>query len=148
MAKKRESAEELSVGEVASRAGVAVSALHFYESKGLILSRRNGANQRRYSRAVLRMVSIIKVAQSLGFSLGEIKGMLSGLSKTSVNTEKEWRGLARTWRRDLDARIERLTLLRDRLDGCIGCGCLATRVCPLRNPEDRLAGQGPGAHLW
>ena len=138
---------ELSVGQVAARSGVAVSAMHFYESKGLISGKRNEGNQRRYPRAVLRLVSIIKVAQSLGFSLREIKKALSVLPKNRPLDQNEWSILAKHWRRDLDDRIQQLRKLRDQLDGCIGCGCLATSSCPLRNPEDRLSKKGPGPRL-
>lgn len=140
-------AQELYVGEVAERAGVAVSALHFYESKGLISSRRNDGNQRRYPRAVLRLVSIIKVAQGLGFTLQEIRKALSVLPKNRTPSQAEWTELSRSWKHDLDDRIERLTRLRDQLNGCIGCGCLATKTCPLRNPDDKLAKKGPGPRL-
>ncbi len=144
---RKDASDDLTVGQVAKRAGVAISALHFYESKGLITARRNDGNQRRFSRAVLRFVSIIKVAQSLGFSLREIKKALSVLPKNDVPSNQQWSELGKIWKKDLDQRIQRLTKLRNQLDGCIGCGCLATKSCPLRNPEDKLAKKGPGAHL-
>lgn len=138
---------ELTVGEVSKRTGVAISALHFYEQKGLISSRRNSGNQRRYNRDVLRRVSVIKVAQSLGLSLSSIKRALSTLPKNKIATEDDWSRLSDRWRDDLNARIEKLIQLRDQLNYCIGCGCLSMKACPLRNPWDRLAKEGPGPRL-
>jgi MerR family redox-sensitive transcriptional activator SoxR len=136
---------EFSVGEVARRAGVAVSALHFYEARGLIRSNRTGGNQRRYGPDVLRRVAIIKVAQEAGIPLGEIGGQLDSLPQGRTPTKSDWTVLSRKWRDDLDRRIRQLEALRDGLDDCIGCGCLSITKCRLRNPEDRLATQGPGA---
>jgi MerR family transcriptional regulator, redox-sensitive transcriptional activator SoxR len=130
----------LSVGEVARRSGVSVSALHFYEREGLIHGWRSAGNQRRYERAVLRRVAIIKVAQAVGIPLAEIKARLDTVPKGKAG----WNRLARDWRADLDRRIALLSRLRDRLDGCIGCGCLSVDDCPLRNPEDRVATEGAG----
>jgi MerR family redox-sensitive transcriptional activator SoxR len=138
---------ELTVGEVAARSGVAVSTLHFYEAQGLIRSWRNQGNQRRYARDVLRRVAIIKVAQRTGISLAVIRDALKTLPSGRTPTTEDWKKLSVKWRADLDDRIQRLTRLRDRLDGCIGCGCLSLGVCPLRNPCDRLAKQGPGPQL-
>jgi MerR family redox-sensitive transcriptional activator SoxR len=138
---------ELSVGEVAHRSGVAVSTLHFYEAKGLIRSRRTDGNQRRYGRDVLRRVAIIKVAQKTGLSLATIRHALAALPQDRMPTATDWRRLSESWRNELDARITRLMRLRDNLDGCIGCGCLSLDLCPLRNPDDCLAQEGPGAAL-
>lgn len=138
---------ELTVGEVAARSGVAVSTLHFYEAQGLIRSWRNQGNQRRYARDVLRRVAVIKVAQRTGISLAVIRDALKTLPSGRTPTTEDWKKLSVKWRADLDDRIQRLTRLRDRLDGCIGCGCLSLGVCPLRNPCDRLAKQGPGPQL-
>ncbi|MDZ4366958.1 MAG: redox-sensitive transcriptional activator SoxR [Afipia sp.] len=140
-------ARELTVGEVAQRSGVAISTLHFYESKGLIASRRNQGNQRRYPRAVLRQVAIIKVAQSTGVPLAAICDALTSLPKGRSPTARDWARLSASWRADLDKRIAKLTRLRDQLGGCIGCGCLSLKTCPLRNPSDRLSKQGSGARL-
>lgn len=137
----------LTVGEVARRSGVAVSALHFYEAKGLIRSARSKGNQRRYPREVLRRVAVIKAAQRLGVPLASIHEALATLPKGRTPTAGDWRRLSRKWKAELDARIERLTQLRDRLDQCIGCGCLSIESCWLRNPYDKLARQGPGARL-
>ncbi|WP_141454048.1 redox-sensitive transcriptional activator SoxR [Pseudoxanthomonas sp. z9] len=145
--KKANVCMELTVGEVAARAGVAVSTLHFYESKGLIHSWRNAGNQRRYPREVLRRVAIIKVAQRTGIPLAEIRDALSSLPEGRTPTAADWRKLSARWQADLDDRIERLTRLRDHMDSCIGCGCLSLKVCPLRNPLDELADEGPGPRL-
>jgi len=139
---------EMSVGQVATRAGVKVSTLHFYEKKGLIQSWRNAGNQRRYDRSVLRRISVIKMAQKLGVSLQEVTLMLSHLSKENAPTEEEWRAMANVWKLQLDERINRLQTLRDDLDECIGCGCLSINKCRLRNPQDILAQKGKGAVLW
>jgi len=139
--------QTLSVGELAKRAGVAVSALHFYEAKGLIHSLRTEGNQRRYPRGMLRRVAVIKVAQRTGMPLNEIKLALAALPDDRAPSQQNWQDMSAAWRDDLDARIRRLTQLRDQLDGCIGCGCLSLTACPLRNPDDSLAARGPGPRL-
>ena len=139
--------KELSVGEVAARSGVAVSAIHFYEAKGLIRSRRNHGNQRRYPRGILRLVAVIKVAQRIGMPLATVREALATLPNGRTPTAAEWRRLSAAWQRDLDDRIERLTRLRDSLTGCIGCGCLSLKACPLRNPGDKLREEGCGPRL-
>jgi len=138
----------LSVGEVAQRAGIAVSALHFYETKGLISSIRSGGNQRRYARGVLRRVAVIKAAQRVGIPLEDIKAALDTLPPDRSPTADDWAALSRTWKADLDSRITELVRLRDHLDNCIGCGCLSIDRCPLYNPNDRLGREGSGARLW
>jgi MerR family redox-sensitive transcriptional activator SoxR len=130
----------IGVGELARRAGVSVSALHFWEREGLIHGWRTAGNQRRYDRATLRRVAIIKVAQALGIPLSEVKARLDAVSPG----KQGWTELAGEWKAGLDQRISLLTRLRDRLDGCIGCGCLSVDECPLRNPGDEAAAQGPG----
>ena len=137
----------LTPGEVAKRTGVAVSALHFYESKGLIHSQRNAGNQRRYRRDVLRAVAIIKIAQRIGIPLATIGDAFGVLPEGHNLSAKEWKMLSSQWREELDRRIHTLTALRDQLDGCIGCGCLSRRDCPLRNPGDKLGEEGTGARL-
>jgi MerR family redox-sensitive transcriptional activator SoxR len=139
--------KELSVGEVAARSGVAVSAIHFYEARGLIRSRRNQGNQRRYAREVLRLVAVIKVAQRIGIPLAMIRDALATLPHGRTPTAADWRKLSANWKRGLDERIEKMMQLRDSLTGCIGCGCLSLKVCPLRNPRDRLGEEGPGPRL-
>ncbi len=137
--------KELSVGEVARRSGVAVSALHFYEQRGLIRSNRTRGNQRRYGRDVLRRIAVIRVAQEVGVPLADIAAALDSLPEGRTPTRDDWSRLSTAWRDDLDRRIEQLTRLRDGLTDCIGCGCMSIDRCPLRNPDDRLARQGPGA---
>ncbi|AOE61462.1 redox-sensitive transcriptional activator SoxR [Pseudomonas corrugata] len=139
--------KELTVGQVAARSGVAVTALHFYEAKGLIKSTRNQGNQRRYPRGVLRRVALIKVAQRLGIPLAEIGEALKTLPDNRAPTAADWQVLSAQWSQDLDKRINQLMALRDRLNGCIGCGCLSMEACPLRNQGDVLGERGPGAHL-
>jgi len=138
---------QLTVGQVAARSGVAVSTLHFYEAQGLIQSWRNQGNQRRYPREVLRRVAVIKVAQRTGIPLAEIREALATLPNKRTPTAEDWKRLSTRWRADLDDRINRLTRLRNQLDGCIGCGCLSLGSCPLRNPWDQLGAQGPGPRL-
>ncbi len=135
---------ELTVGEVAARSGVAVSALHFYERQGLISSRRTSGNQRRYRRDVLRRVSFIRVSQRVGIPLARIAEALATLPTGRAPNVRDWERLSRTWRTDLDARIEQLQRLRDDLTDCIGCGCLSLSRCVLANPEDTLGEAGPG----
>ncbi len=132
----------LSVGEVARRAGVAVSTLHFYERKGLIQSLRNDGNQRRYERSVLRRVAVIQVAQSVGLSLEEIGKAMDGLPADHAPSAADWEAMSLRWHAELDRRIASMQRLRDGLASCIGCGCLSVDTCPLRNPGDSLGRQG------
>lgn len=143
--KKDDFERALSVGEVAKRSGVAVSAIHFYEKKGLIHSARSHGNQRRYRRDVLRRVAIIKVAQRTGIPLADIGKALSTLPEGRTPNMRDWARLSRQWHQSLDDRISKLQRLRDHLNDCIGCGCLSIDSCPLRNPWDELASEGAGA---
>ena len=137
----------LSAGQVAARSGVAVSTVHFYETKGLVTGWRSAGNQRRYSRDVLRRVAIIKVAQRLGLPLSMIKTAISSLPGGRTPTAKDWKRLSAGWRKELDRRIALLRRLRGQLDSCIGCGCLSLKVCHLRNPGDAVSDQGSGPLL-
>jgi MerR family transcriptional regulator, redox-sensitive transcriptional activator SoxR len=139
--------KELTVGEVAARSGVSVSALHFYERKGLIGSHRTRGNQRRYGRDVLRRVSLIQFAQELGISLAEVGSCLSGLPEGRTPSRKDWEHISRTWAVDLDRRIAALQALRKKLAGCIGCGCLSIDRCAIFNAGDHLAAKGAGPIL-
>jgi MerR family redox-sensitive transcriptional activator SoxR len=136
---------ELTPGELSHRSGVAVSALHFYEREGLIVSRRTSGNQRRYARETLRRVAFIRMSQRLGIPLVRIRDALTTLPTNRVPTSKDWARLSAGWRSDLDERILHLQRLRDNLTGCIGCGCLSLKTCLLTNPGDVLARSGPGA---
>lgn len=136
---------ELTVGEVARRAGVTVSALHFYEREGLIVSRRTSGNQRRYRRDVLRRVAFIRTSRRVGIPLAQIGEALATLPADRAPTRKDWARLSHAWRADLEARIAQLERLRDTLTDCIGCGCLSLRTCGLNNPQDELAETGSGA---
>ncbi len=136
--------QELSVGEVADRSGVAISALHFYEREGLIASRRTAGNQRRFRREVLRRLALIRIAQRVGIPLAEIRAALDALPEGRTPNRADWVRLSEHWRTELDERIHRLQQLRDDFSGCIGCGCLSISHCGLVNPHDTLAEQGPG----
>lgn len=136
--------EMLSIGEVAERANVATSALRFYEREGLISSVRTGGGQRRYQREVLRRIAFVRAAQRVGLTLDEVKQALSALPESRTPTTNDWRRLSRTWRPLLDRRIAELERVRDRLDTCIGCGCLSLGVCRLLNPNDVAGAEGPG----
>jgi MerR family redox-sensitive transcriptional activator SoxR len=137
-------APSLSVGDVAQRSGVAVSTLHFYESKGLIASQRTESNHRRYARAVLRRVAFIRVAQRVGIPLADIARALDDLPAGTAPSRADWARLSANWRTELDERMAQLKQLRDQLDDCIGCGCLSIDRCRLRNPHDSLGEQGAG----
>ena len=132
------------VGKVAQRCGVKVSTLHFYEQKGLIHSWRNAGNQRRYKADVLRRVSVIKAAQKMGISLAAIKEAFANLPDRRTPTMKDWEKLSAAWQAELDDRIAYLQRLRDSLTGCIGCGCLSMKNCPIYNQDDKLATEGSG----
>jgi len=136
----------LAIGEVAERSGVAASALRFYERQGLIEATRTGGNQRRYDRAVLRRIAFIQAGRAAGVQLADIRRALDRLPTRRTPSRKDWERLSNKWRDDLDARIETLQSLRDRLTTCIGCGCLSIDQCDLLNPDDEAAAQGGGAH--
>lgn len=138
---------KLTIGEVAARAGVATSALRYWEELGLIRSERTSGNQRRYDRATLRRVSFVRAAQRVGLSLEEIAHALTTLPEGRTPTANDWARLSRSWRPRLDEQIARIERLRDQLDSCIGCGCLSLTTCALNNPDDALAERGPGAVL-
>jgi len=134
----------LTVGAVAQRCGVKVSTLHFYEDKGLIQSWRNAGNQRRYKREVIRRISIIKAAQKMGITLEEIKEAFAKLPENRTPTKTDWAKLSSAWQKQLNARIAYMERLRDSLSGCIGCGCMSLKNCPIHNPDDEMALEGNG----
>lgn len=135
----------LTIGEVAGRAGIATSALRYYEEQGLVVSVRSAGGQRRYPRSVLRRLSFVRAAQNVGLSLEEIRSALDALPAGRTPTKADWDRLSRAWQARLDEQIAGLQKLRDGLTSCIGCGCLSLRACAMSNPGDRLAAQGPGA---
>jgi MerR family redox-sensitive transcriptional activator SoxR len=139
--------ETLTIGDFAARAGVAPSALRYYEREGLIRSTRTTGNQRRYERSELRRVAFIKIAQQVGVSLEEIGDALAQLPENRTPTKADWTRLSAHWHAKLTERIGLLQRLRDELTGCIGCGCLSLQRCNLINPSDGLAGRGPGAQI-
>lgn len=147
MSRPKNEEELLTVGELSRRSGVAVSAIHFYESKNLVRSVRDGRNQRRFSRRELRTLGFIKVAQRLGFSLEEIKAAFRDLPQDGALSKAAWQKVSRAWEKTLDEKIQLATRMRNQLNLCIGCGCLSLKDCPLRNPDDRLGQQGPGPRL-
>lgn len=136
--------EFMTIGDAAQRSGVATSTLRFYESRGLISSIRVTGNHRRYHRAMLRRIAIIRVAQTLGLSLREIGAAFATLPDKRTPTRKDWAKLSATWGRKLDQRIADLQNLRGRLSGCIGCGCLSLTHCSLYNAGDGAADLGSG----
>ncbi|MET7306855.1 redox-sensitive transcriptional activator SoxR [Streptomyces sp. NPDC005134] len=127
---------ELTVGQLSARSGAAVSALHFYEAKGLISSRRTSGNQRRYSRDALRRVAFVRAAQRVGIPLATIRDALAELPDERTPNRDDWARLSEAWRSELDERIKQLGRLRDHLTDCIGCGCLSLETCVLSNPND------------
>ncbi len=137
--------KSFSVGFVARRTGVAVSALHFYEAKGLIHGSRNAGNHRRYGSDVLRRVSIIQAAQKIGISLDEIGQAFESLPRYRAPGKSAWSRLSEQWQERLTKRIQALERLRDSLTGCIGCGCLSMQSCPIYNADDHLSVYGPGS---
>ncbi len=137
--------EELTIGELSARSGLAASALRYYEREGLLRSERSRGGQRRYPRSALRRVAFIRAAQHVGLTLEEIRQALESLPHARTPTREDWEKLARAWRPKLEERIAELERLRDKLTFCIGCGCLSLRRCGLYNPEDRAARAGAGA---
>jgi MerR family redox-sensitive transcriptional activator SoxR len=135
---------ELTIGALSERTGVATSALRYYEAEGLIHASRSAGGQRRYHRDTLRRVSFVRVAQQVGLTLEEIREALASLPDSRTPTQKDWAKLSASWRPRLDAQIAMMERLRDRLDGCIGCGCLSLSFCRILNPDDSAAERGPG----
>lgn len=136
--------EFLSIGQMAARVGVSVSALRFYETAGLVHPIRNEGGQRRFRRSDIRRVSFVLIAQQIGLTIDEIREKLATLPDGRNPTKEDWTRMSREFRGDLDARIAMLTRLRDNLDGCIGCGCLSLKKCKIYNPDDRAGRSGTG----
>jgi MerR family redox-sensitive transcriptional activator SoxR len=139
-------ARELTIGELSARSGVSQSALRFYERKGLISAERSHGNQRRYPRVTLRRVALVQAGKAAGIPLERIREALDTLPADRPPTKRDWERLSRRWRAELDERIATLEGIRNRLTGCIGCGCLSLRRCTLINPGDEAAARGAGAH--
>ncbi|MBT0773081.1 redox-sensitive transcriptional activator SoxR [Kineosporia sp. J2-2] len=135
----------LSIGELVQRSGLAASALRFYEREGLITATRTAGGQRRYERAVLRRLAFVRAARSVGLSLDEVREALAGLPASRTPTKADWTAISRSWSRRLDEQIEALVALRDKLDSCIGCGCLSLARCRISNAGDAAAKTGAGA---
>ncbi|KWV90598.1 redox-sensitive transcriptional activator SoxR [Erythrobacter sp. YT30] len=144
MSQRLSSRDLIAIGEMARRTGLSVSAIRFYEEKGLIEPVRTSGNQRRFLRSDIRRLSFILIAQQLGLSLGEIEALFATLPHGRTPTAKDWRSISTGIRDVLDSRIAEMERTRDRLDGCIGCGCLSLEHCAIYNPDDKLAKKGPG----
>ncbi|CAH0528774.1 redox-sensitive transcriptional activator SoxR [Vibrio hippocampi] len=138
---------DMSVGQVAQRAGISVPTLHFYEKKGLISSSRNAGNQRRYHRQVLRRLAVIKAAQNVGLTLGEISEALAHLPKDKAPKKAQWEQLSAQWHQELEVKINNLKALQNQLGSCIQCGCLSLESCALYNPDDQMGAKRSGANL-
>ena len=139
-------ARDLTIGELSRRSGVSQSALRFYERQGLLESRRTEGNQRRYPSVTLRRVALVQAGKAAGIPLERIRSALDTLPRDRTPAKRDWARLSGSWRRELDERIETLGAIRDRLTGCIGCGCLSLTACALLNPDDTAAAGGGGAH--
>ncbi len=139
--------DRLPIGEVARRTGLSVSAIRFYEERELVTADRNSGGQRRFLRSDIRRLSFIQIAQQLGFSITQIGSLLKDLPENRTPTKRDWTRISKVFRKDLDARIATLERLRDRLDGCIGCGCLSLNNCALYNPDDSASRHGAGARF-
>ena len=138
------STDALSIGQLARRTGLAVSAIRYYETQGLVRPARNAGGQRRFLRSDIRRLSFVRIAQQFGFTLPKINALMAGLPEGRTPTKRDWEKISREFRATLDAQIQTLEQLRDNLDGCIGCGCLSLKKCRLYNPDDKAARLGPG----
>lgn len=134
----------LTIGQLAARTGLSVSAIRFYEARGLVSPMRNAGKQRRFLRSDIRRLSFVQIAQQIGFTIEEIGALLKSLPQGRTPTLKDWESISRGFRRELDQRIAAMTRMRDNLDSCIGCGCLSLKRCQLYNPADRIRAMGPG----
>lgn len=139
--------EFLTVGEIAKRSGLAVSAIHFYESKGLLRSSRNKGNQRRFHRRELRILSYIKVGQKMGLTISELREAFKSIENKDNFSANDWKKLGKSWVKVLDKKLELIQKMKAQLGLCIGCGCLSLADCPLRNANDHLGEDGPGPRL-
>lgn len=136
--------DRLSIGQLAERTGLSVSAIRYYETQGLVAAERNAGGQRRFLRSDIRRLSFVLIAQQFGFTIDQIRAQLHTLPEGRTPTKRDWARISRSFRRELEAKIETLSRLRDQLDGCIGCGCLSLQKCALYNPDDRARHKGAG----
>lgn len=136
----------LSIGQLANRTGLSVSAIRFYETKGLVAPLRNAGGQRQFHRSDIRRLSFVMIAQQLGLQLKDIVAALAGLPQGRAPTQKDWTKISKDVRNELDSRIEALKRTRKNLDSCIGCGCLSLKTCALYNPDDKASVHGAGPH--
>lgn len=144
MTKVMKGTDLLTIGDLSERTGLSVSAIRFYEDKGLVHPSRNAGGQRRFLRADIRRLSFVLVAQEFGFSIAEIAAQLQRLPEGRAPTKADWTRISRDFRSHLDRKIEQMTALRNKLDGCIGCGCLSMKTCQLYNAGDAAASKGRG----
>lgn len=144
MNKQKQRNKELSIGQIAERTGINITAIRFYEEEDLLKPLRNAGGQRRFDRSDIRRLSFIKITQQLGFSLAEVKSALASLPHNRTPTRSDWQKLSSQFAKEIEGRIAGLTQLRDKLDGCIGCGCLSMKKCGLYNPQDSAAQFGAG----
>lgn len=138
------STDTLTIGELAARTGLSVSAVRYYEMRGLVTARRSAGRHRQFQRADIRRVSFVRIAQSLGLSIEDVLEALSALPEGRTPNAADWRTISTRIKMLIEARIAELERTRDRLDGCIGCGCLSLKKCALYNPDDRAAKKGAG----
>lgn len=144
---KKTSTDFLAIGEIAKRSGIAISAIRFYEEKGLIRSIRTNGNQRRYARYILRKLAVIQVSQKVGLSLQDILEAFNKLPEGKIPTKQDWQNMSMQWQQQLEERIIVLKNMQHQLDWCIGCGCLSLDACPLRNPNDNFS-EHPEIHEY
>jgi len=144
---KKRASDLLAIGEVATRTGISISAIRFYEFKGLVSPSRNNGGQRRFPRSDIRRLSFILIAQQLGLSISEIQAALATLPDGRTPTEKDWSRMSKSIKAELDQKITALERMRDTLDGCIGCGCLSLKRCALYNADDKVSVKGAGPRI-
>lgn len=137
-------AKTIPIGQMSERTGIAVSAIRYYEKQGLVSPERNAGGQRRFLRSDIRRLSFVQIAQQFGFSISQIREQFDLLPDGRTPTKQDWTKISRAFRAELDQRIDTLTNLRDKLDGCIGCGCLSMKTCALYNKHDRAGDLGAG----
>ena len=137
----------LSIGQVSDRTGLAASAIRYYEDEGLVRPERNAAGQRRYVKSDIRRLSFIMLSQKMGFTISEIREAMAPLPLDRAPNKADWTRISKTFGQELDFRIAKMQSLRERLDSCIGCGCLSLQSCHLYNPQDIQGSQGQGPRL-